>query len=182
MSITIAITKIAETQFCSARLSFPYHANFTALKGLISSVNKVKHWENKRRPRRSKLVRFPNPLAFVRRGPCQIQTRSKNQSHPSPQVRWYRDSNLLAETDTVSFQTQQNRHTLILRWRLRHHQHRVISFLTMIYIYEGEYKCRASQCMTGTQSFSVSLGALPNIRLKHNILNIPIGDIGLKFL
>ena len=31
------------------------------------------------------------------------------------QVRWYRDSNLLAETDTVSFQTQQNRHTLILR-------------------------------------------------------------------
>jgi len=37
------------------------------------------------------------------------------QGNPMPTVRWYRDSNLLAETDTVSFQTQQNRHTLILR-------------------------------------------------------------------
>lgn len=37
------------------------------------------------------------------------------QGNPVPLVSWYRDSNLLSETDTTSFQTQENRHTLILR-------------------------------------------------------------------
>ena len=34
---------------------------------------------------------------------------------PLLQVSWYKDSNLLRESDTVRFRTEQSRHTLILR-------------------------------------------------------------------
>jgi len=36
------------------------------------------------------------------------------QGNPEPIVSWYKDSNLLRESDTVRFRTEQSRHTLIL--------------------------------------------------------------------
>ena len=33
----------------------------------------------------------------------------------SPQVFWYKDSNLLSESESVKFKTEESRHTLILR-------------------------------------------------------------------
>jgi hypothetical protein len=39
------------------------------------------------------------------------------QGNPAPEVTWYRDSNLLSKTDTTSFQSEENRHTLILSIR-----------------------------------------------------------------
>ena len=36
-------------------------------------------------------------------------------TEPLLQVSWYKDSNLLRESDTVRFRTEQSRHTLILR-------------------------------------------------------------------
>ena len=94
----------------------------------------------------------------------------RHLGHDADQVRWYRDSNLLAETDTVSFQTQQNRHTLILRWdhhcihchhhviHCHHHGHHCDhhGHHGDHHSDDGDYKCRATQCKEGTQSFSVS--------------------------
>ena len=37
------------------------------------------------------------------------------QGNPEPVVSWYKDSNLLSESETVRFKTEQSRHTLILR-------------------------------------------------------------------
>jgi len=39
----------------------------------------------------------------------------KVQGNPAPRVTWYRDSNLLSESDKTSFLSEENRHTLILR-------------------------------------------------------------------
>ena len=37
------------------------------------------------------------------------------QGNPEPIVSWYKDSNLLSESETVRFRTEEGRHTLILR-------------------------------------------------------------------
>ena len=37
------------------------------------------------------------------------------QGNPEPEVSWYKDSNLLYQSESVSFRTEANRHTLILR-------------------------------------------------------------------
>jgi len=39
----------------------------------------------------------------------------KVQGNPAPRITWYRDSNLLSESDKTSFLSEENRHTLILR-------------------------------------------------------------------
>ena len=41
------------------------------------------------------------------------------QGNPEPIVSWYKDSNLLSESETVRFKTEEGRHTLILRWARR---------------------------------------------------------------
>ena len=38
------------------------------------------------------------------------------QGNPQPIVSWYKDSNLLSESESVTFKTEESRHTLILRW------------------------------------------------------------------
>ena len=37
------------------------------------------------------------------------------QGNPEPSVSWYKDSNLLSQSESVSFRTEESRHTLILR-------------------------------------------------------------------